>query len=94
VLITKRARQSISDSAVNVWPIPKADLNLKIIIGLCLCIIGAIIWAVPLVTASVIVHPGDISLGVIIGGGLIASGILLIFLPTHPIRVSYFDKRP
>jgi hypothetical protein len=68
VLMTKRDRQSISDSAVNVWPIPKADLNLKIIIGLCLCIIGAIIWAVPLVTASVIVHPGDISLGVIIGG--------------------------
>jgi len=67
---------------------------MKIIIGICLCIMGAIIWAVPLVASSVFVHPTVISLGVIIGGGIIMSGIALICLLDHPIRVPYFDKRP
>ena len=71
-----------------------APLAAERMIEIPVCIIGTIIWAVPLVTASVIVDPAAITLGVIIGGGLTASGILVISLPTHPIRVSYFDKRP
>jgi drug/metabolite transporter (DMT)-like permease len=67
---------------------------MKIIVGMGLCIIGVIIWAAPLVASSVIVNPTVISLGVIIGGGIIMSGIALICLPTHPIRVPYFDKTP
>lgn len=67
---------------------------MKMIIGIGLCIMGTIIWAVPLVASSVFVHPTVISLGVIIGGGIIMSGIALICLPDHPIRVPYFDKRP
>jgi hypothetical protein len=41
---------------------------------------------------SDLVNPIVISLGVIMGGGITASGIILIFLPTHPMRFSYFDK--
>ena len=65
---------------------------MRIIVGIGICIIGVIIWVVPLVAASVIVNPAIISLGVIIGGGLIMSGIALICLPAHHIQVQYFDK--
>ncbi len=65
---------------------------MKILVGIGLCIIGAVIWVAPLVAASVVVNPAIISLWVIIGGGLIMSGIALICLPAHHIQVQYFDK--
>jgi hypothetical protein len=64
----------------------------KFIIGTILCVIGSSIWAVSLLAASDLVNPIIISLGVIMGGGITASGIILIFLPTHLVRFSYFDK--
>ena len=72
-------------------PMLKADQR-KFIIGTILCVIGTSIWAVSLVAASHLVNPIVISLGVIMGGGIAASGIILIFLPTHLVRFSYFDK--
>jgi hypothetical protein len=67
---------------------------MKIIVGMGLCIIGIIVWVAPLVTALILVRPTVVSLGVIIGGGIIMSGIALICLPNYPIKVPYFDKRP
>ena len=67
---------------------------MKIIVGMGLCVIGVIIWVAPLVTALILVRPTVVSLGVIIGGGIIMSGIALICLPNYPIKVPYFDKRP
>ena len=64
---------------------------MKIILGTALCIIGAMIWAVPLVAASII-GPTVMALGAIAGGGIIMSGIALICLATRLTRVSYFDK--
>jgi hypothetical protein len=65
---------------------------LKILVGTGLCVVGTIVWAAALIGASVIVNPTVISLGVIVGGGITASGIILIALPTNPVRFSYFDK--
>jgi hypothetical protein len=67
---------------------------MKIIVGMGLCVIGIIVWVAPLVTALILVRPTVVSLGVIIGGGIIMSGIALICLPNYPIKVPYFDKRP
>jgi hypothetical protein len=67
---------------------------MKIIVGMGLCVIGIIVWVAPLVTALTLVRPTVVSLGVIIGGGIIMSGIALICLPNYPIKVPYFDKRP
>jgi hypothetical protein len=67
---------------------------MKIIVGMGLCVIGLIVWVAPLVTALILVRPTVVSLGVIIGGGIIMSGIALICLPNYPIKVPYFDKRP
>jgi hypothetical protein len=72
-------------------PVLKAD-QLQLIIGIVLCAIGTSIWAASLIAASDLVNRIVISLGVIMGGGMTASGIILIFLPTHLIRFSYFDK--
>jgi hypothetical protein len=66
---------------------------MKIIVGMGLCVIGIIVWVAPLVTALILVRPTVVSLGVIIGGGIIMSGIALICLPNYPIKVPYFDKR-
>ena len=62
---------------------------MKIVAGIALCIIGAVIWASSLVAGTFIVDP-IISLGAVMGGGIIVSGIGLICLPNHPFRVSYF----
>jgi hypothetical protein len=67
---------------------------MKIIVGMGLCVIGIIVWVAPLVTALILVRPTVVSLGVIIGGGIIMSGIALICLPNYPIKVPYLDKRP
>jgi hypothetical protein len=67
---------------------------MKIIVGMGLCVIGIIVWVAPLVTALILVRPTVVSLGVIIGAGIIMSGIALICLPNYPIKVPYFDKRP
>ena len=67
---------------------------MKIIVGMGLCVIGIIVWVAPLVTALILVRPTVVPLGVIIGGGIIMSGIALICLPNYPIKVPYFDKRP
>ena len=66
--------------------------ELKFIIGTGLCVIGTIIWAATLIATPMLVDLTVISLGVIIGGGITASGIILICLPTNSIRFSYFDK--
>ena len=55
---------------------------------------GTMIWVAPLITALILIRPTVVSLGVIIGGGIIMSGIALICLPNYPIKVPYFDKRP
>ena len=67
---------------------------MKIMVGIGLCVIGIFICVVALSTALVIGHPNLVSLGVIIGGAIIMSGIALICLPNRPIRVPYFDQRP
>jgi hypothetical protein len=67
---------------------------MKIIVGMGLCVIGIIVWVAPLVTALILVRPTVVSLGVIIGGGIIMSGIALICLPNYHIRVPYFDQTP
>jgi hypothetical protein len=67
---------------------------MKIMVGIGLCVIGIFICVVALFTALVIGHPNLASLGVIIGGAIIMSGIVLICLPNRPIRVPYFDQRP
>jgi len=66
---------------------------LKHLIGVGLCITGTVIWAAALIGAFVILNPTVPSLGVIIGGGITASGIILFCVPNKPIRFSYFDKR-
>jgi hypothetical protein len=63
---------------------------MKIIVGIGVCICGLI----PLVAALTRGHPTAVSLGVIIGGVIIMSGIALVCLPNYPIKVPYFDKRP
>jgi len=65
---------------------------LKAVIGICLCIAGTVIWAAALLGAFVVVNPTVLSLGVILGGGITASGIILFCVPTQPIPFSYFDK--
>jgi uncharacterized membrane protein len=65
---------------------------MKIIVGVSLCIIGIIVWIVSFIAAAGIVGTKVVSLGVIIGGAMIMSGIALIFLSNHPKRVRYFDK--
>jgi hypothetical protein len=65
---------------------------MKVVFGAGLCVIGVIVWAAPLFTALVIVNPTLVSLGVIIGGAMIMSGIALICLSNYPIRVPYFDQ--
>jgi len=67
---------------------------MKIIIGMGLCVIGIILWVAPLTVALVHVHPTVVSLGVILGGVIIMSGITLICLPNYRIKVPYFDKGP
>jgi hypothetical protein len=67
---------------------------MKFIVGVGFCIIGLIVWMGSLFAALVIVHPTVVSLGVIIGGAMIMSGIALICLPNHAKRVPYFDKGP
>ena len=67
---------------------------MKIIVGVGLCIIGIIVWIGSLFAALGIVHPTVVSLGVIIGGAMIMSGIALLCLSNHPKRVFYFDKGP
>ena len=66
--------------------------ELKPIIGIGLCITGTVIWAAAL---RRIYHHKSHSpiLGVVIGGGITASGIILFCVPNKPIRFSYFDKR-
>ena len=66
---------------------------MKHLIGVGLCITGTVIWAAALIGAFVILNPTVPSLGVIIGGGITASGIILFCVPNKPIRFSYFDKR-
>ncbi len=63
-------------------------------VGIGLCVIGIFICVVVLFTTLVIGHPTLASLGVIIGGAIIMSGIALICLPNRPVRVPYFDYRP
>ena len=65
---------------------------MKIMVGIGLCVIGIIICVVALFTALVIGHPNLASLGVIMGGAIIMSGIALICLPNYRIKVPYFDK--
>ena len=67
---------------------------MKIIVGMGVCVIGIIVWVAPLGAALIRVHPAAVSLGVIIGGAIIMSGIALICLPNYRIKVSYFDKGP
>ena len=65
---------------------------MKTIVGAGLCIIGIIVWIASLIAATGIVDTEVVSLGVIIGGSMIMSGIALMCLPHHPKRVPYFDK--
>jgi hypothetical protein len=67
---------------------------MKIIVGVGLCIIGIIVWIGSLFAALVIVHPTVVSLGIIIGGTMIMSGIALICLSNYPKRAPYLDKGP
>ena len=67
---------------------------MKIIVGIGVCICGLIVWVTPLVAALTRGHPTAVSLGVIIGGVIIMSGIALVCLPNYPIKAPYFDKRP
>jgi hypothetical protein len=67
---------------------------MKNIIAVGLCIIGIIVWIASLFAALGIVNPTVSSLGVIIGGAMIMSGIALICLSNYSKRAPYFDKRP
>ena len=67
---------------------------MKIIVGIGACICGLIVWIAPLVAALTRGHPIAVSLGVIIGGAIIMSGIALVCSPNYPIKVPYVDKRP
>ncbi|MBV9202100.1 MAG: hypothetical protein JOY83_20680 [Alphaproteobacteria bacterium] len=67
---------------------------MKVSIGMGLCVIGIIFWVVPLVATLVRVHPTVVSLGVILGGLTIMSGIALICLPNYRVKVRYFEKGP
>ena len=67
---------------------------MKTMVGAGLCIVGIIVWIVSLIAATGIVDTTVVSLGVIIGGAMIMSGIALICLSNNPKRVPYFDKRP
>jgi len=67
---------------------------MKVILGIAVCVGGLIVWIAPLVGSLTSVHPTAISLGVIMGGVIIMSGVALICLPNHPIKVPYFHKRP
>ena len=92
VRITQRATRPTIDSAVLHYAYPQGRSELKSIIGTGLCVIGTILWAATLIATPTLVDLTVISLGVIIGGGITASGIILICLPTNRIRFSYFDK--
>ena len=65
---------------------------MKNIVGVGLCIIGMIVWIASFFGALGIVNLTVLSLGVIIGGAMIMSGIALICLFNQPKRVPYFDK--
>jgi hypothetical protein len=67
---------------------------MKNIVGVGLGIIGIMVWVLSLFAVLGIVHPTVVSLGVIIGGAMIMSGIALICQPNHAKRVPYFDKGP
>jgi hypothetical protein len=67
---------------------------MKILVGVGLCIIGTIVWIGSLFAALGIVNLTVLSLGVIIGGAMIMSGIALICQSNYPKRVPYFGKRP
>ena len=67
---------------------------MKIMVGAGLCIIGIIVWIVSLIAATGIADTTVVSLGVIIGGAIIMSGIAFICVSNHPKRVPYFDKGP
>jgi drug/metabolite transporter (DMT)-like permease len=67
---------------------------MKVILGIGVCVGGLIVWTAPLVASLTRVHPTAVSLGVIMGGVIIMSGVALICSPNHPIKVPYFDKRP
>jgi hypothetical protein len=66
----------------------------KIILGIGVCVGGLIVWIAPLVASLTRAHPTAVSLGVILGGVIIMSGVALICSPNHPIKVPYFDKGP
>jgi hypothetical protein len=68
--------------------------EMKIIVGMILCVIGIIVWVAPLGTTLIRAYPTVVSLGVIIGGVIIMSGIALICLPNYRIKITYFDKGP
>ena len=78
---------------VNIYP-NGSKINMKVILGIAVCVGGLIVWIAPLVGSLTSVHPTAISLGVIMGGVIIMSGVALICLPNHPIKVPYFHKRP
>jgi hypothetical protein len=67
---------------------------MKIIIGVGLCIVGIIVWKVSLFATLGAFNPTIVSLGVIIGGAMIMSGIALICWSNSPKRVSFFDNTP
>ena len=53
---------------------------MKILVGVGLSVIGIIVWIASLFGALGIVRPTIVSLGVIIGGAMIMSGIALMCL--------------
>ena len=65
---------------------------MKIVAGGGLSVIGIIVWIASLFGASGILYPTTVSLGVLLGGVMIAAGIALICLPGQPKRAPYFDK--
>ena len=79
---------------VGISAIRKTHFRMKVMVGVGICIIGIIVWAVSLFAALGIVNTTIVSLGVIAGGTMIMSGIALICLSGHPRRVPYFDKGP
>jgi len=88
--ITKRPHDR-SSPAASTQAYSEGRSELKIIIGIEFCVVGIIIWLTALIGATVIANPTVVSLGVIIGGGITASGTILMCLPDSPIRFSYFD---
>jgi hypothetical protein len=65
---------------------------MKILVGVGLSVTGIIVWIASLFGALGILHPTIVSLGVLLGGVMITSGIALMCLSSQPKRVPYFDK--